>query len=267
MCFNPFLRLIWLAGAVLYCVQTVALADPITVTVRADRFFNATGILASGGDVFHIEATGIVDISTLNGGYRTDPNGTIVETPPHDSGAFEFFRDRALPIGVEPVAGTGKIFSPIASFLPGHLDGAPYGALVVGFSLSPNPTSFADFPNGLQSHGFILVGASRTITAPSTGGYLFLGVNDFNNPGGDNAGSFSTLVIQVVPEPGTLTLLGIGTLGLFTYNCCRRSWRSRAALTLLGTPLVTKRKCREPYSTEKPMLRGSLHDSQKTPKR
>jgi hypothetical protein len=220
MSFKSLCRSVCFAGAALFCIQSGAHADPISVSVRADQFFNPTGILSFPGDMFDIVATGIVDLSTLNGGYRTDPNGTLAETPPGDSGAFEFFRDRALPIGVEPLAGTQKIFSPIAFFLPGHLEGAPYGALVASFSPIPNPTSFADFPDGLNSRGFILVGGSGTITAPSTGGYVFLAVNDFNNPGGDNAGSFLAQVSQTVPEPGTVTLIGIGALCL----CASSRW-------------------------------------------
>ena len=226
-------RAIWLAGAALFYSQPVAHADPITVTVRADLFFNPTGILASPGDRFDIEATGIVDLSTLNGGYRTDPDGTILETPPRDSGAFEFFRDRALPIGVEPLAGTERIFSPIAFFLPGHLDGAPYGALVAGFSPIPNPTSFADFPDGLSSRGFILVGASGSITPPSTGGYLFLGVNDFNNPWGDNGGSFLAQVTQTVPEPSTVLLLLIAGGSLLAFGRVREYRSSRCPRSLV----------------------------------
>jgi hypothetical protein len=100
------------------------------------------------------------------------------------------------------------------------LEGAPYGALVAGFSPIANPTSFADFSDGLNSRSFIVVGASGTITAPNSGGYLLLGVNDFNNPGGDNAGSFLTQVSRTVPEPGTVTLLGIGAVCL----CTPRRW-------------------------------------------
>jgi hypothetical protein len=163
--------------------------------VDADRFFNRTGILASPGEVFKIKATGVVDISTLNGGYKTDPDGTIVETPPRYSEAFMFFRARAAPLGVDPLAGTQKNIIHLDSSLPGHLPGAPYGALVAGFSATPNPSSFADFPNG-----FTLVGASGIVTAPSTGGYLFLGVNDINNPGGDNAGNFTARITPHGPK-------------------------------------------------------------------
>ena len=68
---------------------------PRAVTVRADTFFNATGIFVDSGHSFIIQANGVVDLSVGNGGYQTDPNGTIVIAPPATSGAFQFFRDRA----------------------------------------------------------------------------------------------------------------------------------------------------------------------------
>ena len=180
------------------------------VEVSAQRFFNDTGFTAAPatGQTFRIRAVGSADLSSLNGSYITDPDGTIQFTPDPASGAFEFFRDRARPIGVPPTAGTRKLFEPLSSSLPGHLPGAPYGALVAGFSLSDTPTSFDDFPAGFQ-----LVGSFAEIAAPAEGGRLFLGVNDFNNPGGDNAGSYFA---QVVPVPAALPLLATG-LGLLAW--------------------------------------------------
>jgi hypothetical protein len=197
-------------------------AAVVQATVYADDFFNPTGILAAPGQSFAISSTGEVDISVLNGGYKTDADGTILITPPPDSGAFEFFRDRAAPAGSPPLIGSAKIFSPLAFFLPGHLEGVPYGALVAGFSPNPFPSSFADFGNGVDSRGFVLVGSTATITAPSTGGYLFLGVNDFNNPGGDNAGAFESR-ISTIPEPTTVVLFGVGVAALLARQLQRRS--------------------------------------------
>lgn len=159
------------------------------VTVKANQFFNATGIHASFGESFLLVASGIVNISTLNGGYRTGPDGTLEITPASDSGAFEFFRDRAGPLFTDPVKGSRKSFLPLTSDLPGHLPGAPYGALVAGFSPTVSPSSFNDFPDG-----FALINTRGIARAPNTGGYLFLGVNDFNNPGGDNAGTFRVTI-------------------------------------------------------------------------
>lgn len=179
-----------LAVSLLFSMVSDA-ASPTFVDVNADKFFNSTGILASPGESFLIKAKGEVDISALNGGYITEADGAIAVTPQHDSGAFVFFRDTARPIDTDPVEGSRKSFFPLGDDLPGHLPGAPYGALVAGFSGTAHPASFADFSNG-----FALIGHEGIARAPSTGGYLFLGVNDFNNPGGDNAGVFRVRVFQ-----------------------------------------------------------------------
>jgi hypothetical protein len=157
-----------------------------SLAVNANVFFNATGIYAPAGKSFHITARGVVDISNTNGGYRTLADGTIMETPPSDQGAFQFFQWAAGPTNTDPVEDSRKLFLPqVCCNLPGHLPGAPYGALVAGFSPTATPTSFTDFPNG-----FALINEDGVAIAPSTGGYLFLGVNDFNNTGGDNSGAF-----------------------------------------------------------------------------
>jgi hypothetical protein len=72
------------------------------------------------------------------------------------------------------------------------LPGAPNGALVAGFSQTPSPSSFRDFPNG-----FALINTIGIARAPNTGGYLFLGVNDFNNPGGDYSGAFRVRIFRL----------------------------------------------------------------------
>jgi len=92
------------------------------------------------------------------------------------------------------VKGSRKSFLPLASSLAGHLPGAPYGALVAGFSRTPNPTSFADFPNG-----FSLVGVQGVVQAPNTGGYLFLAANDFDNTA-NNSGAFDVQIDDTSPE-------------------------------------------------------------------
>jgi hypothetical protein len=150
------------------------------VTVRAGTLFNATGIFVDSGESFLIQANGVVDLSVGNGGYQTDPNGTIVISPPANSGAFQFFRDRAGPLDTNPVQGSRKSFLPLTSTLPGHLPGAPYGALVAGFSTTATPTSFV-------------------VQAPNTGGYLFLATNDFDNTV-NNAGAFEVMIQDLTPE-------------------------------------------------------------------
>jgi hypothetical protein len=217
MLFNSLRRSVWFAGAALCYVQSIAYAGPITFDVRADLDFNPTGILASPGDVFLIEATGIVDIAKLVGGYKTDPDGTILETPPLDSDAFSFFRDRASPTGVEPLAGTQKIARSLNVFEPVLLSGAPYGALIAGFSPNPNP-EFLDVIRMIGSDRIGLIGGSGTITTPDTGGYLVLGVNNLQGRG-QSQGQGSFVAQVVVPEPDTLTLLVIGGFDLFAYRC------------------------------------------------
>jgi hypothetical protein len=164
-------------------------SDYAFVHVRSDRFFNATNLYARGGESFLVKANrrDVADLSTLNGSYKIYPDGTIAVTPPPGSGAFEFFRDNATPVSSDPVIGSRK-----SMILFGHLPGAPYGALVAGFSTTATPTSFSDFPYGFQVINF--KGIAR---APAAGGYLFLGVNDSNNPGGDNGGEFRATVIRI----------------------------------------------------------------------
>jgi hypothetical protein len=209
---SPTVALRRLAVAACLMPLAAALADTVAgkperhgggaITVRADVFFTPTGIAAGPNESFLVVArTGdTVDLSTLNGGYRTLADGTIAATPPADSGATEFFRDRAGPIYSDPVAGSRKSFLPLTDTLPGHLPGAPYGALVAGFSPSAAPGAFADFPNGFQ-----LINGKGIARAPASGGYLFLGVNDFNNAWGDNGGAYRVQVYRLhgVPyEPG-----------------------------------------------------------------
>ena len=77
-----------------------------------------------------------------------------------------------------------------------YLEGAPYGALVASFSKKINPTTISDFPFGLRT-----CQNSRTVVAPTDGGYLFLAVNDTNLT--DNSGSF---VVDIARERSLLKL-------------------------------------------------------------
>ena len=211
---RPLPRLIIVVGIVLAFIPTTARARPITVQVRADLFFNPTGILASPGEMFSIQVTGSVNLAIFDGPYITDPNGTILVAPSIGSGAYNFFTNSAGPIGVPPMVGSQKTI--VTTIQQGHAFGGPYGDLVAGFSLNPNPTSFADF-----STGFAVIGASGLTTAPATGGFLTLAANDTDNIV-DNAGSFTAQVSQAVAEPSTIMLLGIGIPSLLVWRRWKR---------------------------------------------
>jgi hypothetical protein len=68
-------------------------------------------------------------------------------------------------------------------------------------------------PEGVLGNGPGFVGTSYTQLIPA-GGQLFLGYNDTISTFGDNTGSFS-VTVNVVPEPSTGVLLGLGILMLF----------------------------------------------------
>jgi hypothetical protein len=196
-------------------MAVVSTASATTVFVDATQFFNQTGIDAMGSEQFSITATGTAELSRFNGSYQTDPDGVITFVSAPGTGAYEYFNANAGPVGVAPVIGLAKTI-----LGGGALNGAPYGGLVAGFSASPSPTSFGDFPDGFQ-----WVGSSGTITAPVGGGYLFLSVNDINNDW-DNGGGFTAEVASVgsVPESActlSLMLVAFGLLGTVR-SACRR---------------------------------------------
>ena len=149
------------------------------IVVQALRFVTNTAIRASEGQKFTIKANGTVNLAT-EGPYIVDANGTIIKAPANGSGAQGWFKSLAAPIGDLPAVGAKKIM--IAPNVT-YLQYAPYGALVAGFSQIPDPKALTDFPSG-----FVLVGSSGIVVAPSGGGYLFLAVNDYYSS--DNDGSF-----------------------------------------------------------------------------
>lgn len=177
-----------LSAAAFIASQAIAI-DFDHSNVRSDVLFNPTNMQAFAGESFLIVAKGIVDISNQNGGYRVTSDGTIVVTPQANSGAFQYFRDYAEPTNTNPVQGSRKS---VLQAWPAHLPGAPYGALVAGFSLNPTPSSSADFPNG-----FTLINMGGIARAPTTGGYLFLGANEMFGATNDNSGSFEVEIYRL----------------------------------------------------------------------
>jgi len=193
---------------VLYALAAVFATSPVrseTIVVSAAPFVVSSGILALGGQAYHVTATGTVEIAGFDGPYETDADGQIAVAPPEGSGAYNFFFGQ-LPVG-PPTVGSFKNIDPDYDPDSAAVLGAPFGALSAGFSTTLTPTSYTmDFPEG-----FAVVGTDGIITAPSGGGYLMFSVNDNANRS-DNFGSFA-VNFTAVPEPVSFLLAAVG---LFT---------------------------------------------------
>lgn len=174
-----------------------------------------SGMTYTGGTMLHITASGVINLANNSGGYYVGPDGIIVTPPTPGSGADTWFTANSAPVATPLAAGSAR--TPLAIYNPTFL-GADYGELLAGFTTLANPVSFADFT-------FVAVGSNSTFIVPGSGSYyLWLGVNDTHpNPlhttngvafqRTDNTGSY-TVDVSLVPEPGTLAMLGAGLLAL-----------------------------------------------------
>ena len=178
---KPFWMLSLVLGTLLH--PGLPTSKPASFTVPANVMFSPTGVYAPPNTEYRIIAAGLANLADEDGPYITDPNGTLMQAPPSNYGAYEYFQDYAAPVGKPPILGKRKF--PLGGT---PLDTAPFGALVAGFATTENPTSLADFPNGFQ-----FVGRGAEIVAPASGGYLFFVVNDINNTA-DNDGYFLAVV-------------------------------------------------------------------------
>jgi hypothetical protein len=138
-----------------------------------------TGINVNPGDQLVISATGLVVYGPI-APQVTGPNGTNYD-------GTQFFADGVYP--------TTTIVS---------LIGKVGGTTTIGTGSS--------VPEGTPGNGPGYVGASYNQIMTSSG-RLFLGFNDRVPFYGDNSGSF-TVNIQVIPEPSSLALAGLGVFGL-----------------------------------------------------
>lgn len=179
------MKALWMLPVVLGALLNPGLPtrEPASFIVPANVMFSPTRVYAQPNTEFRIIAAGLANLADEDGPYVTDPNGTLMQAPPSNYGAYEYFQDYAAPVGKPPILGKKKF--PLGGT---PLDTAPFGALVAGFATTENPTSLADFPNGFQ-----FVGRGAEIVAPASGGYLFFSVNDINNTA-DNDGYFLAVV-------------------------------------------------------------------------
>ena len=138
----------------LLCALAVVFAtSPVratTIDVPAEPTVVYSGVLALGGQAFHVTTTGIVELAGFDGPYETDALGQIAVAPPEGSGAYNFFFGQ-LPVG-PPTVGSFKNIDP--DYDPGLAPvlGAPYGALSAGFSTTLTPTRWI-FRKGSLSLG------------------------------------------------------------------------------------------------------------------
>jgi len=195
--------------------MTISVSCSVTfganIFVDATSNFNSTGIFVTGVTQFQITATGTAELARNDGSYQTDPNGIITAAPPLGSGADAFFTNNASPAGVHPAVGSSK-----SIVTGGQLSGAPFGALVAGFSTTSTPASLSNFPSGFQ-----LVASNGTIISPVSGGFLFLSVNDINSTS-DNGQGFNASISEVPePNPNAFVLGGLALIVLL------RPWASR----------------------------------------
>src|SRR4029079_582888 len=85
---NRIARFLYAALAVVFATSPVR-SD--TIVVPAAPFVVSSGILALGGQAYHVTATGTVELAGFDGPYETDADGQIAVAPPEGSGAYNFF--------------------------------------------------------------------------------------------------------------------------------------------------------------------------------
>ena len=81
-------------------------------------------------------------------------------------------------------------------------------------------TAGPDTAFGYQLSG----GVFTTIAAPGASFTLASGINDAGQIVGSNVGTGFLATPSPVPEPASLTLFGLGTLGVLGYARCRQRW-------------------------------------------
>jgi hypothetical protein len=194
--------------------------------------FSATGQVTHGSELALAPLTG------PNGATAPDPSGNyfVTRNSPNNNGSENGIADISAPIdsllGVFTDGGVpsteGTVPEPLDFATPGSqysINGGALPAIVVG------TLNFVDLSPGLREPFFIGdgsadnaafsndTGAMHMFQVPAGATTLYFGIMDVYNwsdniiPGNPNVPSF-TVTTSLCPEPGTMSLFGLGALGL-----------------------------------------------------